>query len=376
MAMRRVLAQVCLVLVLAAMGVVLALVAPYSGGAEGPMEISRAQVYLPVAFWRWSVRAHLGYGANVCTATGAQYLARIGFDWGKGFVSLGDGAVVAATNQLRSFLAAGIRRVLLRLEQPTPPLGPAQLEEWQRGCAEIAHYVADTFRPQGLQVVAYEIWNEPNLWYSWGGHAPDAAAYARVLCAAYRAIKGADPKAIVVSGGLATAGDGAGAPVIGDLIYLRQMLAAGAGECLDAFGSHPYGGSAPPEAKLGTVYFRRAEEQRQILAENGYVDKPVWATEFGWVVEAGSCDLGEHQQFAVDEVQQADYLVRAFRYAEENWPWMGPMFIFNLDFGIAPWYERCDPVRWYSLLQAENGTLVEREAIEALRALEKLPRQW
>jgi hypothetical protein len=79
---------------------------------------------------------------------------------------------------------------------------------------------------------------------------------------------------------------------------------------------------------------------------------------------------------------QADYLARAFFYADENWPWMGPMFIFNLDFGTVNWYEYCDPVRWYSLLSRENpmsdptAAIASRAGFETLRAMPKLSASW
>ena len=48
---------------------------------------------------------------------------------------------------------------------------------------------------------SYEIWNEPDWPTFWQG-APQPADYAAVLKAAYTALKGADPEAKVISGGL------------------------------------------------------------------------------------------------------------------------------------------------------------------------------
>ena len=76
------------------------------------------------------------------------------------------------------------------------------------------------------RVQAIEVWNEQNLWYEWGGEALDAGRYVRLLAAAYRAIKGACPSMIVVSG--APTPTGATPPAaIRDTTYLEQMYRAG-----------------------------------------------------------------------------------------------------------------------------------------------------
>jgi hypothetical protein len=51
----------------------------------------------------------------------------------------------------------------------------------------------------------------------------------------------------------------------------------------------------------------------------------------------------------VSDQKQASNLVGAFTYAEANYPWMGGMFVFNLNFNTAPWFELCDPMRFYSV---------------------------
>ena len=253
----------------------------------------------------------------------------------------------------------------------------------------LAAHISDTWRTRGLLTAAYEIWNEPNLDYEWGGR-PDAGQYTRLLQAGYRGIKAGDPLAIVVSAGLAPTGGSAaevalarrlyGADqVIPDLTFLRGMYRNGAQGYFDALGSHPYGGpdapATPPGASTGPIYFRRAEEQRQVMLSFGD-QSPIWATEFGWVLET-DCYLGEHEWMEVAEAQQADYLAAAYEYADENWPWMGPMFLFNLDCGSVYWYAACDPVRWYSITYRENpydpahSPLLPRQAFGRLRELAK-----
>jgi hypothetical protein len=345
--------------------------------------------------------AHLGYGANVASADHAASLAEMGFDWAKGFASwenAGSGPGydwVAVDNQLREFVPH-VPHVLLRLGGPPPPgVGnpPASVGDraaFQSYAQALAAHVSATWRPQGLETVAYEIWNEPNLDYEWGWQRPNAAQYTALLQSGYRGIKAGDPRAIVVSAGLAPTGGSLanlawarefyGAPqVVPDLTFLRGMYKSGAKGYFDALGSHPYGGpDAPgtaPSAATGPIYFRRVEEQRQVMLDFGDTS-PVWATEFGWVLRT-DCRLGEHEWMEVSEAQQAEYLAGAYAHADENWPWMGPMFMFNLDFGTVYWYAWCDPVRWYSITYRAdpkdpgNSPILPRQAFFSLRDLAK-----
>jgi hypothetical protein len=143
----------------------------------------------------------------------------------------------------------------------------------------------------GRGVHAYEIWNEPNISY-WQPH-PDPVAYARVLCAAARAIRDADPEAHIVTGGVSPAGDGPG--TISPHAWLRALYAAGAKPCFDAIGVHPYvdadvgSGSQDP----GNPWFQMAGSTpsiRSIQAENDDSDKRIWATEVGARLSAGGAD--------------------------------------------------------------------------------------
>ncbi len=92
-------------------------------------------------------------------------------------------------------------------------------------------------RYSSLGVHAYEVWNEPNLERFWPS-GPNAAHYARLLEPAYAAIKGADPSATVVLGGLSRS----------DYDYLAKLYQAGAGTYFDVVAVHPYTGSVDPTA--------------------------------------------------------------------------------------------------------------------------------
>jgi hypothetical protein len=358
------------------------------------------QTFLPLALGQYAppTPAHLGYGANIASADHVTYLTEMDFDWAKGWVTwehAGRGTAydwTAVDNQLREFVPH-VRHVLLRVSGQTgstsPPVTAGDRAAFETFCQALAVHVSETWRAQGLDTAAYEIWNEPNLGYEWGGQ-PNAAQYTALLQAGYRGIKAGDSQAIVVSAGLATTGGSpndlawarrfyGAAQVVPDLTFLHDMYRHGAKGHFDALGSHPYGGPDAPDtapgAASGPIYFRRAEEQRQVMLDYGDT-VPVWATEFGWVL-ASKCPLGEHEWMEVSEAQQAEYMVAAYDYAHRNWSWMGPMFLFNLDFGTVYWYKECDPVRWYSIsyrmnpYDPGNSVIETRPAFGSLRDMAK-----
>jgi hypothetical protein len=197
------------------------------------------------------------------------------------------------------------------------------------------------------RVKAIEVWNEQNLWYEWGKEPLDPGRYVDMLCRAYRAIKAADPGMVVVAGALTPTGVNDGAIAIDDVVYLNRMYAAGAKNCLDALGAHPSGYNNPPDAKFGytdpsapsfknhpSFFFRDTMERyREVMVANGDAGKRVWPTEFGWASESNPVPGYEYaRDNTLDE--QARFLVQAYQMAK-NWGWVGPMFLWNLNFGIT-----------------------------------------
>ena len=281
---------------------------------------------------------HLGYGVNGIGA-GDLGPAGMGFDWMKDFTWPSKHPPY---------------RTLIRLRADH---GDA------RDADAFARTVADAIRENGGFVEAIEVGNEPNLddAYGWGA-SPDAANYTALLCATYDHVKRVDPRIVVVSAGLAPTGrvpftiDGhrgycrrghewCPSDFQDEREYLREMLSAGAGECFDALGYHPYGFAAPHDAAPGSpecgpndFCYRSVERIHEILSDEHHVAKPIWSTEFGWILDPASVGrpecrddpsmTGRTWQFVTPE-QQADYLRGAYELADERYPWMGPMFLFT-----------------------------------------------
>ncbi len=330
---------------------------------------------------------HLGYGINVRSQNKIDLFAPLGLEWLKLWEEYEDDPPAERLPY----------QVLFAIECHGMP---TDLDQWGDHVEAIAR--------TGLGVVeAYEIGNEPNTDRFWGGAAPDPGQYVQVLQVAYERIKAVDPGAIVVSGGLAPVGrikgtcngwSGNNCDAMDEREYARQMFLLGAGETFDAFGYHPYGFAYTPETDPYSVSngfaFRGVEVMRDLLEQHGLDHKPIWATEFNWLRDPsrdgaipGWChyDSAYEDNFGwmdVSEVQQADYITRAFQYADENWPWMGAMFVWNLDWHDYGWL--CDPARYFSILKIDYtdynpdvdpppAPYTTTLAYDALAAMEKRP---
>ncbi len=299
--------------------------------------------------------AHLGYGVNPSSSADPR-IGQLGFDWTKTF---------GAPQQRLPY------RVLARITADHTVLD--RLSAW-------GDELERTARETAGNVEAWEIGNEPNLDadYGWGAP-PNAADYVRVLREAYEHIKRGDPTAIVVSAGLATTGRipftwrghrGYCAPGIewcpvyyqDEREFLREMLREGAANALDALGYHPYGFSAPYDAAPGSgacgpndFCFRSTEVLRQIMVDEFGIDKPIWATEFGWIVDPRQVERPEcwrdpsmagFQWMVVSPETQASNLRGAYQWAEDRYPWMGGLFLFNYGFYSAA---SCDQMGFFDI---------------------------
>jgi spore germination protein YaaH len=306
----------------------------------------------------YGIQAHMVGGQDLGRVFGA--VQQIGFGWVKQQVewkaynkSPGQYSFGELDNIVNAAQAAGVKVLFSVVKAPKwarpagdtddgPPADPNTYAEFMRVLA--THFKG--------QVQAYEIWNEQNLYYEWGGQGNklSAAKYVALLRPAYQAIKAADPSATVVSGALTPTGWNDGNIAIDDRVYLQQMYSAGLRNYCDAIAAHPSGYNNPPDADWRTWndpstskakghpswYFRNTmEDYRNIMVANGDSAKRIWATEFGWAsVEGLGVAPVSGYEYAADNTQdeQARYIVKAYQMAKA-WGWVGPMFLWNLNFG-------------------------------------------
>lgn len=314
-----------------------------------------------------SVAPHLGYGVHYApnTSVSSGYVSQLGFNWVKVY-------------QLDDAYRFPNQKVLYRWDMPYPN----NWNDFKRAISDKARAIA------GSPVDAVEVHNEPNLSIEWGNRQPNAWQYTQMLRVVYGIVKAIKPSLIVVSGGLAPTITTPDRMAVNDLEFAREMFENGAGRYFDVFGYHPYGFNAEPEADPNgpqPLVFRRTERMRALMEEYG-IYKQMWLTEFGWMRDpnedgvpcfSGGWDMGGFAWLVVSGRQQADYLVRAFDYAHENWPWAGPMFVWNLNWQQAEWLDICSHMRWFGLLDTQGQPTRAFRALQSMKRYPgETPRLW
>jgi hypothetical protein len=196
-----------------------------------------------------------------------------------------------------------------------------------------------------IPVSAWQIWNEPNLSGYWSEQ-PFARSYVRVLKAAARGVRRADPRATVLLAGFPNRSWAA----------LRKVYAAGGRGHFDAVALHPY--TARPANVLLLVRYAR-----RVMRRNGDRALPLWITEFTWT--ASKRRIAEPVPFGTTDRGQARKLHRMLRL-----------------FASARRRARIDRVFWYTWISRESrknsfswsglrrlndGTVVDTPALRAFR---------
>jgi len=206
---------------------------------------------------------------------------------------------------------------------------------WDFISAFVGRYA--TGSPVG-RVHAIQVWIEPNLDREWGNAAigkDSAADYVRLLRGAYVAAHAADPNILVLSAGLSPTGI-MDAHAADDLEYLKWMYAAGLRGNFDALGVNANAQAPEVDAAFGSLkdfphasfYFRRVEQLRQVMVDNGDAARRVWLLEWGWTADTVH---PAYSWFAVSEQKKAKNIVDGLKFARANWtPWIGVMSLWTL----------------------------------------------
>ena len=190
----------------------------------------------------------------------------------------------ARTRGIQVLLILDFGNVLYSGAEKGGPPTKTDRQAFARYCGE----VVKRYGPLGVR--HFEIWNEPNASMFWKPQ-PDPEDYAKLLEAAYKSCKDADPGSTVL--GCSTSGT--------DIDFIGGVLAAGGGRFMDAISFHPYCQPLPPEQRLLDDIARL-----KALAP----EKPLWITEIGYPTHAGAA--------GVHEETQANYLVRTFLLARSS----------------------------------------------------------
>jgi hypothetical protein len=242
---------------------------------------------------------------------------------------------------VRGARARGMRVLLVVSYSPgwARPRGTGPLHQPSNLRALTRFTRAAARRYRRLGVHHWEIWNEPNLAAFWQPR-PNAAAYVRLLRAAYRGIKRADRGAVIITGGLSPATNTGTS--VAPVTFLRRLYRSGARRYFNAVGHHastfPY---LPSVRASWSAWWQMAGTRpslRSVMVRNGDRRKRIWVTEFG-APTGGSRAVSEALQA---QILQAGYgLIGRYR-------WAGPLFWFSFRDATAPggdWQEHCGLVR-------------------------------
>ena len=273
-------------------------------------------------------------------------------------------------------------------------LGVTHAPDWTRASeleggpptdfAEFGRFMGQLAARYRGRVAAYELWNEPNLAREWRGDTLDPARFVALVAEGSKGVRVADPDVLVISGAPAVTGINDGVGAIDDRVFLRGMYEAGIAQWVDGIGVHPYGHANPPDESWQSpthvatshndhpsfFFSDTLEDYHTIMLAYGDTEHQLWVTEFGWPSSHGMGEVdttGWEYGREVTEVQQADYVVRAFRMGGER-DWVGPMFLWNLN--VATIWGPDNPTSAYSLLRPDRSY---RPAYIALRLAEPLP---
>ena len=238
-------------------------------------------------------------------------------------------------------------------------VNPADLEDYAFHVVQYAHG----------SLAYFELFNEQNLVSEWGGP-PDPAAYARLIAAAYRGVKRADPSIPVVNAGPSQRTGGRDGS-IEDVDWLDGFLAAGGASSVDALGVHAYLGAFDPgtDPSCQPLCFREVEQFRAVMDRYGDA-QPMYITEFG-ALENTSTGLGQFDWMKLPSDERAAFLVKALEMAD-TYPWMAGATLFNLDYAAAgrpPTSEQF----WFSLLDESRSPRPAYTRIAQARSSGDLP---
>jgi hypothetical protein len=209
-----------------------------------------------------------------------------------------------------------------------------------------------------------------------------------MLKVGYEAVKAADPNAIVISAGMAptTRDDQEAMP---DSHFIQGMYDAGAAPYFDLLGVHAPGYKSEPEIdpavvaadprlnnndsgpeELRRVYaFRRVEDLRALMVQNGDEAKKVAILEFGWTVDPRP--ESPYHWHSVHRRDQDKYIQQAYAYAQANWqPWIGVM---SLIYVADPRWTLEDEQLYWSIVYPGFPELNTSMAYYGVYWMEKVP---
>jgi len=216
---------------------------------------------------------------------------------------------------------------------------------------------------------AIEIWNEPNIEREWQiGHI-SPQAYTNLLCAAYSAIKAANPGTLVISGAPAPTGWFGGCSPNGcdDAPWMAGLRDAGAANCMDYIGAHHNAGATSPSARsghpAGTHHSWYFLPQTELYYNTFGGARKVFYTEMGYASQEGVPTFSDAFAWArgITNAQQAAWLAEAAQLSTST-GMVRCIIIWNIG---RSRYAGYDPQDGYNIIRPGGGC----PACDALNAV-------
>ena len=217
-----------------------------------------------------------------------------------------------------------------------------------------ARYVGDLAKAGADGI---EVMNEMNLDREWPTGKIDPVLYVTILSKASAAIRAANPKTLIVSGGLAPTGAESGYGldrVWNDDHYFQGMVDAGVEQYVDCIGVHYNEGVLPPDATSGdprqddypTHYFIPNMQRASTI-----FTKPLCLTETGYLTSEGYNKLPDAFSWAQNTTlaQQAQWLAQAATMAQQTGR-VRLFIVFNIDFTLYG----ADPQAGFAMIRADG----------------------
>ncbi len=255
----------------------------------------------------------------------------------------------------------GLNVVIEAVGDRSRVLDPVYQAEWSRHLAKLAASGVD----------AIEVWDEPNYEGSWPAGNIDGARYTELLKQAYTAIKAANPKTLVISGGLVASDVFAGGcsnSGCDDVRFLTQMAEAGAQNYMDCVGAHFTNSFSAPGATGGaSTYNYRSlffAPMRDLYFNAFGGSKPVCFTELGFVTAEGfTAALPRAYSWATGTTlaQHAQWLAESVKLSKESGK-VRLLLVWNID---SDFWSQDDPQAGFAMIRPDGSC----PACETLRGV-------
>lgn len=256
----------------------------------------------------------------------AEKMHYSGMTWAKVQIRYGEGG----TDMINAAAANGFKIQLSALGAPSMVTEPGFEQNYANWVAGLA--------AAGAQAI--EIWNEPNIDREWQIGYISPQAYTNLLCAAYTAIKAANPSTAVISAAPAPTGffGGCGPNGCDDQYWMEGLYNAGAANCMDYIGAHHNAGATAPSARSGhptgsphhSWYFLPQTELYYNIFRG---TRQLFYTEMGYASQEGVSTFSDGFAWArgINNAQQAAWLAEAASLGSSS-GMVRCIIVWNIDF--------------------------------------------